>query len=239
MGAHEDGRASITRNSTIRDRSKDSASTRSADTPIHFHHYFGPKQTPAGGYQFTLIGNAIDGAPKWGVTVHNSHYGLVQDNVVYNTHGAGIVTEDGTESYNVFDHKLRHCVPRAQATSRLAVDTVEPAPIPGGEGGGFWFRGPNNYIRNNVRCQCGCIRVSSLRRDCSRPYAFLPSKAPIWDPIVRRRRSTQQMPRYWSSSTNEAYGAIQTGVAFGWKRRDQELQGVESFTPWSHRNAYR
>ena len=73
---------------------------------IHFHHYFGPRKTPANGYQFTLIGNAVDGAPNWGVTVHNSHYGLVQDNVVYNTHGAGIVTEDGTESFNVFDHNF-------------------------------------------------------------------------------------------------------------------------------------
>jgi hypothetical protein len=63
---------------------------------IHFHHYFGPETTPANGYQFTLIGDVVDGAPKWGVTVHNSHYGLIQDNVVYNTKGAGIVTEDGT-----------------------------------------------------------------------------------------------------------------------------------------------
>jgi hypothetical protein len=44
---------------------------------IHFHHDFGPKVAPASGYQFTLIGNAVNGAPKWGVTVHNSHYGLV------------------------------------------------------------------------------------------------------------------------------------------------------------------
>jgi len=43
---------------------------------IHFHHYFGPRQTPSNGYQFTLVGNSVDGAPKWGVTVHNSHYGL-------------------------------------------------------------------------------------------------------------------------------------------------------------------
>ena len=73
---------------------------------IHFHHDFGPKDTPAGGYQFTLVGNSVDGAPKWGITVHNSHYGLVRDNVVYNTRGAGIVTEDGTESFNVFDHNF-------------------------------------------------------------------------------------------------------------------------------------
>jgi hypothetical protein len=69
---------------------------------VHFHHDFGPKQTPSNGHQFTVIGNAVDSAQKWGITVHHSHYGLIQDNVVYNSRGAGIVTEDGTESFNVF-----------------------------------------------------------------------------------------------------------------------------------------
>ena len=46
------------------------------------HHDFGPVSTPANGYQFTLIGNVVDDAPKWGITIHNSHYGLVRDNVV-------------------------------------------------------------------------------------------------------------------------------------------------------------
>ena len=72
---------------------------------VHFHHDFGPK-TPSNGYQFTLVGNVVDGSSKWGITVHRSHYGLIQDNVVYNTRGAGIVTEDGSESFNVFDHNF-------------------------------------------------------------------------------------------------------------------------------------
>src|SRR5579863_5592524 len=116
---------------------------------IHFHHYFGPRQTPANGYQFTLIGVSIDGAPKWGITVHNSHYGLIQDSVVYNTKGAGVVTEDGTESFNVFDHNF---AVRSQGSGEFAPASGYggAGPDPGGEGSGFWFRGPNNYIRNNV-----------------------------------------------------------------------------------------
>jgi len=116
---------------------------------IHMHHDFGPKQTPANGYQFTLIGNAVDGAPKWGITVHNSHYGLIRDNVVFNTRGAGIVTEDGTESYNVFDHNFAL---RSEGSGDFAPRSgySGAGPDPGGEGSGFWFRGPNNYIRNNV-----------------------------------------------------------------------------------------
>ena len=55
--------------------------------PIHMHHLSGPTATPANGYQFTLAGNAVDGGSvetqfKWGITVHGSHYGLIQDNVV-------------------------------------------------------------------------------------------------------------------------------------------------------------
>ena len=116
---------------------------------MHFHHDFGPTTTPANGYQFTLVGNAVDGSSKWGITVHRSHYGLIQDNVVYNTRGAGIVTEDGSESFNVFDHNfsLRTAGSRDAAPGNGYSSVL---PNPGGDGSAFWFRGPNNYIRNNV-----------------------------------------------------------------------------------------
>jgi hypothetical protein len=112
--------------------------------PIHMHHVMGPVTTPSNGYQFTLIGNAVDGGSsnhnlRWGIAVHDSHYGLIQDNVVYNYNGFLIGTEDGSESYNVFDHNF---VVRSNGAGGRAAG--------GNEGGGFWFRGPNNYIRNNV-----------------------------------------------------------------------------------------
>ena len=148
-GTHEDGRPRQLASSTPTDAWCGSAPTRSAATRFTSTTTFGPRTTPASGYQFRLIGNAIDGAPKWGITVHNSHYGLVRDNVVYNTRGAGIVTEDGTESFNVFEHNFslrsgrlgRRC-----AAQRLRRSTHRPRR----RGAGFWFRGPNNYIRNNV-----------------------------------------------------------------------------------------
>ena len=116
---------------------------------VHFHHDFGPVQPPANGYQFTLIGNAVDGSTKWGITVHRSHYGLIQDNVVFNARGAGIVTEDGSGSFNVFDHNfsLRTAGSRDAVAGNGYSSTL---PNPGGDGSAFWFRGPNNYIRNNV-----------------------------------------------------------------------------------------
>ena len=53
--------------------------------------------------------------------------------------GALINTEDGSESYNVIE---RNFVMRGSGTGgRLGH---------GNEGMGFWFRGPNNYVRGNV-----------------------------------------------------------------------------------------
>ena len=43
--------------------------------PLHMHHLDGPAQPQANGYEFTLIGNAIDGGDtpndhKWGIDIH-------------------------------------------------------------------------------------------------------------------------------------------------------------------------
>jgi hypothetical protein len=181
---------------------------------IHFHHDFGPAETPANGHQFTLVGNAVDSAPKWGITVHNSHYGLVRDNVVYNTRGAGIVAEDGTESFNVFDHNFAL---RSEGSGDSAPRSGYggAAPDPGGEGSGFWFRGPNNYIRNNVAANADAfgfdLAAGSL--DVIRIPAFKGADT---------SRSAETVPLDTTSaavlefSNNEAYGAMQVGVAWGW-----------------------
>ncbi len=119
--------------------------------PITFNHLIGPASGPADGYQYTFVGNSVL-CPlnpmkfRWGIDIHGSHYGLIQDNVLYNWAGAGIITEDGSESYNVIDHNyvLRMTgVPGTRADGRLGTDI-------GFEGAAFWFRGPNNYVRNNV-----------------------------------------------------------------------------------------
>ena len=192
---------------------------------IHFHHNFGPKQTPANGYQFTLIGNAVDSAPKWGVTVHNSHYGLVQDNVVYNTHGAGIVTEDGTESFNVFDHNFAM---RSGGSGDFAPRSgySGAAADPGGEGAGFWFRGPNNYIRNNVAANAdtfGFGLAAGALGDVHIP-AFKGADTSI-DKETKVIDTTDAAVLEFTG--NEAYGAIQTGVALGWNGT------VSNFRAWN------
>ena len=192
---------------------------------IHFHHDFGPTQTPTNGYQFTLVGNVVDSAPKWGVTVHNSHFGLIQDNVVYNTHGAGIVTEDGTETGNLFDHNFAL---RSGGSGDFAPRSgySGPGPDPGGEGAGFWFRGSNNFIRNNVAANAdtfgfglaagalGNVRVPLFRgADTSK------------DSETKALDTTDAALLEFTG--NEAYGAVQTGLAVGWNGE------VRDFRVWN------
>ncbi|MEQ1575524.1 MAG: G8 domain-containing protein [Vicinamibacterales bacterium] len=181
---------------------------------IHFHHAFGPKATPANGYQFTLIGNAIDDASKWGITVHNSHYGLVSENVVYNSRGAAIVAEDGTESFNVFEHNFAM---RSEGSGEFAPRSGYGGATndPGGEGAGFWLRGPNNILRNNVAANVdvfgygiaagalGTVHIPKFKgADTTKAGEFIEID------------TTESAVIEFSG--NEAYGAIQTGVAIGW-----------------------
>lgn len=125
---------------------------------LHMHHLYGPLTPQSNGHQFTLIGNAIhqDAGDtvsttrdwKWGIAVHGSHYGLLMDNVVYNVFGAGIAFEDGSESFNVVDHNFVMRVNGSgdRGDGRGGVGSTDLAH----DGVGFWFRGTNNYVRNNV-----------------------------------------------------------------------------------------
>ncbi|MGH9256860.1 MAG: G8 domain-containing protein [Vicinamibacterales bacterium] len=181
---------------------------------LHFHHAFGPKSPQPNGYQFTLIGNAIDDASKWGITIHNSHYGLIEDNVVYNSRGAGIVAEDGTESFNVFAHNF---AVRSEGSGEFAPRSGYGGATndPGGEGAGFWLRGPNNILRNNVAANVDVFGygIAAGALDTVRIPKFKgadPSKAGEFVEIDAIDTPVLEF------TGNEAYGAIQTGVAIGW-----------------------
>ena len=118
--------------------------------PLHLHHLMGPETAPASGYQYTLIGNAIEGAPKWGLAIHDTHYGLVRENVLYNIDGAHLMTEDGSESYNVIE---KNFAVRGNGTGGRQGA--------GREGVGFYFRGPNNFVRDNVAANLRSDNVDS------------------------------------------------------------------------------
>jgi hypothetical protein len=191
---------------------------------VHFHHNFGPAASPGNGYQFTLIGNAVIAPAKWGITIHNTHFGLVRDNVVYNSRGASIVTEDGTESFNVFDHNF---AVRSQGSGDAAPrgGYGGGGPDPGAEGSAFWFSGPNNYIRNNVAANAdvfgfslagfpGLVRVPAAAGADTRRTAETRALDATSAPVLE-------------FSNNEAYGAIQIGVDCNWNGV------ISNFTVWN------
>lgn len=181
---------------------------------LHFHHTFGPKTPQANGYQFTIIGNAIDDASKWGITVHNTHNGLIQDNVVYNSRGAAIVTEDGNESFNVFE---RNFAMRSEGSGEFAPRSGYGGATgdPGGEGAGFWLRGPNNILRNNVAANVDVFGygIAAGAIEEVRVPAFKGADTSK-DGEYRLIDATETPLLEFTG--NEAYGAIQTGVAIGW-----------------------
>ena len=112
---------------------------------VHTHHVSGLRRAPGfQGYQFQLVGNAIDagGFGKWGLVIHGSHFGLIQHNIVYDLEGAAFVTEDGSETENVFEQNF------ALQTQFNSGSTASSKS--GIAGDGFWFRGNNNYVRGNV-----------------------------------------------------------------------------------------
>jgi hypothetical protein len=181
---------------------------------IHFHHDFGPVAAPANGYQFTLIGNAVDTAPKWGITIHNSHHGLIRDNVVYDAQGSGIVTEDGNEAFNVFEHNFAL---KVSGSGEFAPRSgyAGPAPDPGGEGNGFWFRGPDNYIRDNVAADADAVGFGLAAGSLGtvRIPAFKGG-----DPTVDSQTTMLDttLAPVIEFANNEAYGGMVTGAAWGW-----------------------
>lgn len=113
---------------------------------LHLHHLIGPEGGLANGHQSTFIGNAIQSPHnhrdfQWGLVIHASHYALIADNIVYNYAGAGIVTENGSESFNMISGNF---ISRVNGTRERGKFTD------GREGAGIWLRRPNNYLVDNV-----------------------------------------------------------------------------------------
>ncbi len=73
--------------------------------PVHMHRVWGPRNTTGREFNFLFVVNAIDNDdvhyPKWGIAVHDSHYGAVAGNVMYGLAQDGYVHEEGNESNNI------------------------------------------------------------------------------------------------------------------------------------------
>lgn len=182
---------------------------------MHFHHLTGVLQD--NGYQFTVLGNSVVQNSivhdfKWGIAVHGSHYGLISQNVVYNARGAGIVTEDGSETGNVFDKNFVLSVTGSSDRGDGRTDLGDF----GHDGNGFWFRGTNNIISNNVAAD-----IHGKANNSHFGYKFFPYQLP--------NSGVLKMPAYQGGPlidvdanavpmtflNNEVYGAA-GGISYWW-----------------------
>jgi hypothetical protein len=180
--------------------------------PVHFHHLSGP--SPAiNAYQFVLIGSVIERSKKWPVAVHNSHYGLIEDNVAYDWKGSGFVTEDGSETEVIFNRNFA-----LRGTGFGGREGL------GREGVGFWFRGTDLVVTNNV-----AANILATDGGANSAYGFKYFLSGLdWVTYPVAPGSSTTTMRHPNATPvrqfegNEVYGAIESGLTFWWVGTESE-----------------
>jgi len=156
-------------------------------------------------------------ASKWFITIHDTHHCLYLGNVIHHAAGSGVMTEEGSESFNVIWQNL----------VMNTLGDVDQRKLDGRSGVGYTFRGFNNHIRGNVAAGCAG-KFSGIVNGSGYYYATGKDAAP--SPGL-----TARIPMYQGADThdgtegvdytveeiedtpirefkdNESYGAISTG----------------------------
>lgn len=199
---------------------------------LHLHHVYGPLGLELD-YQFEVSGNVIRDGRKWGLAVHDSHFGLVSDNVIYNMQGAGVVMEDGSEFGNEISHNFVGLVlgsglgiqGRANGQESVLVGNGTPGnPFrtegdTGHEGAGIWARGASNHFIRNVVANARFANVMWARfQEPERLPAF--QGASTHHDFVLSPIGLQHGHRF---DGNEAYSTV---FAYSWQGIAQ-LEGAE------------
>ncbi len=203
---------------------------------LHLHHVMGPENLTNTGYQLEVVGNVFHGMNKWGIAVHDTHYGLFRDNVAYAGIGSAIATEDGNESYNVFEHNfVVHTRAGDTQNTLLSVGrggVFNTRKLFGTTRDAFWFSGEHNYVRDNV-----AANVPDFSYNYNGYYIKATMRVPkfrgadLQDPdeyegwnyhgstsgMVAGRDRREGLP-VLESARNEAYGATGQGLWLTWAR---------------------
>jgi PKD repeat protein len=207
--------------------------------PVQFRHLIGPVAPQADGYQYTFVGNAVfcplNPMPYvWGINVNDSHYGLIEGNVLYNWAGAGLVTKTGSESYNLIEGNL---VVRTGGTGARIDSTAT-------SGSGFWLRGPNNYVLNNVATTINGggwdvysygFNVFAVSLGAVKVPAYQGADPSISGQSVQVDMNATPLLQF---AGNEAYGAMSSGMTVWWLGTSFEtVKGVagtvQGFRAWN------
>jgi len=216
--------------------------------PLHAHHLIGPLVPPATGYQFAFVGNVVDFGEgnrtqqrKWAIAIHDSHYGLIAENIVDRAGGAGIVTEDGSETGNRF---ARNFVVRVIGGNNERTEDRDPGDNSklGRAGVAYWFNGGGgNVIEENVAAAVAeCTYCYGFKFDNVYNGELMIPSAPGADP---HDGGGIMVDSYTIGLTdfvgNEAY-AVPNGLTIWWvcteweTPRDACTSTVKDFHVWHH-----
>lgn len=216
--------------------------------PLHAHHLIGPATPLPNGFQFTLYGNVIDFGPenrqqnrKWGLTLHGSHFGLVEQNIVDYAAGAGIVTEDASETGNQFRYNF---VVRIIGGNNERLEDVDPSDGSklGRAGFAYWFNGGGGNIYHH--------NIAAAVEECLYCYGFKFDNVYNGDVVIPTAQGADPhagggmtVDSYTIGLTdfayNEAY-AVPSGITIWWVCTEYETprEGCSSlmqdFAIWHH-----
>jgi hypothetical protein len=118
---------------------------------FHLHHLRGPLGLDAATPQWHATHIVIDGSPKIGQTVHDSHYGLLEESCIYNCAGAGIFHEQGNEWRNV-TRRVAIAACFGSDGAPYSRQFLKPDADFAHEGSGIWVRGPGMGLFDQVVC---------------------------------------------------------------------------------------
>ncbi len=173
--------------------------------PIHFHL---ADDTMRGSLVKGVA--VVDSQNRW-VTIHGTHYLIVQDCVGYQSVGHGFFLEDGTEVLNLLDRNLAVQAYRGRRLPKQAL------PFDPNEGAGFWWANGRNTITRNVTSE-----------NDEYGYRFDMQKRSNFDPVLPIRQSDgseQQVDvrtiPIWRFEDNEAHAEGFYGMVVAANGNDQ------------------
>jgi hypothetical protein len=205
----------------------DSTTNHLGRYPLHMHQLWGPVNPTNAGYQFHLVGNAVNDSLKWPLAVHGSHFGLIKWNVIFGGNqltGAGIAVEDGSETENLFEENFVANI-RGDSAPRQSGPSSDDGSTPGNAAECIWGAGFNNRFVNNIVSTCRNVQQEIV----SGPgFKFITHAAP--NSTIRRN------PRFRGADmTNTAeYINVTNQYQPLLEFRGNEVYGVaaDGFTAW-------
>lgn len=206
--------------------------------PLHLHHLDGPVGGQANGHSATLIGNAVERSTKWGVTIHGTSFALVTDNVLYDVGGAGIMTEDGSETQNTIAHNF---VVKVPGNGSDRPDERESTNDYGYEGAGLWLSNSDNYVRDNVVAQAPSMAyVFYVERGETRQAPAVVGEVPATRTVAIHAIPIREFARNEAYSSMSGLSIWYIGASGSWEMFETAESVVKDFRAWhlSRRGLY-